>query len=295
MSSYSAITIIYNPKSTHSGKNKATELKIRLAELLPDEPITVMSTATHGHAELLAYEAAMQSPHPLIISASGDGGYHEVINGLMRAKHEGANPVAGLLPAGNANDHFNHQHSDDVAQEIYTGSERVIDLLKLTYYHNHRHHSSYVHSYIGLGITPQAGVELNSHRLNHFWEVWLVLKALVSPHQARLKIGDTIEKYDSVTFSNTSRMAKVMRMSDIAQNDDGKFEVKLFKRRFRLHVLWMMLVAGTRGLRIRDQYEQYEFTTVEPTPLQMDGEIIKLPANALVKISIEPSAIACIV
>jgi diacylglycerol kinase (ATP) len=102
---YPLIAVIYNPNSTGSSKELATEFSKRLKKRLPDQAIELIATEHAGHGEEIAYELAKKYKRPLIISSSGDGGYHEVINGLMKAQHEGAHPVAGLLPAGNANDH----------------------------------------------------------------------------------------------------------------------------------------------------------------------------------------------
>src|SRR3982750_2899542 len=106
MSGYDAITIIYNPNSTGPSEAKARVLHEDLIKRRKRTKITLTPTKRAGHAEDLAYKAAHANRRALIISSSGDGGYHEVINGALRAQLEGAKPTVGLLPAGNANDHY---------------------------------------------------------------------------------------------------------------------------------------------------------------------------------------------
>ena len=39
---------------------------------------------------VIAYDAVTTHDDVLVVSASGDGGYHEVVNGVVRAGREGA-------------------------------------------------------------------------------------------------------------------------------------------------------------------------------------------------------------
>src|SRR5690349_21162051 len=121
---FTDVVVIYNPNSTGPGKALATELKKEVTSY----DIRIIATKYAGHAD----ELAKASPRPLIISASGDGGYHEIVNGLIRAQQEGFRPNAGLLPAGNANDHYHDLEEPELAKSIAAGKTRNIDLLKLT-------------------------------------------------------------------------------------------------------------------------------------------------------------------
>ncbi len=179
MTRYTAITVIYNPNSTGSGKTLATELQTKLQSTIPERPVELKCTERVGHGEDLAYELAVATKHPLIISASGDGGYHDVVNGLMRAIKTGAQPVGGLLPAGNANDHFHSLHSGPIEDEIKNENEQQVDLLELTTTVKGQTVTRYAHSYIGIGLTPTVGKELNKTSLNRIKEVAIVTRALL--------------------------------------------------------------------------------------------------------------------
>jgi diacylglycerol kinase (ATP) len=198
MPGYSAITIIYNPNSTGSGETLAMGLEKQLRKLSPRPRVAVVPTQYRGHAEALAYEIAHATERPLIISSSGDGGYHEIVNGIMRAQKEGAHVVSGLLPAGNANDHFRNLHDKDMLSAIKAGKTQQIDLLKLSYSSEGKDHIRYAHSYIGLGLTPEAGQELNRHKLNLWTEIWIVAKVLFRLRPVRLRVKGSLRTYDSV-------------------------------------------------------------------------------------------------
>ena len=97
---FSEITVIYNPNSTGSGEAMAKQFKKEYQRADKQVTVTLQKTKYAGHAEKLAYDIAKKQVRPMIISASGDGGYHEVVNGALRAQAEGAKPTTGLLPAG---------------------------------------------------------------------------------------------------------------------------------------------------------------------------------------------------
>src|SRR4051812_41454633 len=90
MAKYSKICIIYNPNSTGRSQRKAKDLQRQLRERLPDIPAVCLATEYAGHARELAFDIAQSEKKPLIISASGDGGYNEVINGVMEADNRQA-------------------------------------------------------------------------------------------------------------------------------------------------------------------------------------------------------------
>jgi diacylglycerol kinase (ATP) len=128
---YSKATIIFNPNSTGPSAAYAKDLKSNLQKKYPKLNIDLHPTKYAGHAEKLAYDAAMSSKRPLVISSSGDGGYNEVINGIMKAQNKGAKPTCAVLPAGNANDHSRTLQAKPLLKAIQNESEKNIDLLKI--------------------------------------------------------------------------------------------------------------------------------------------------------------------
>jgi diacylglycerol kinase (ATP) len=91
--------------------------------------VSLSPTEHAGHARDLARDAAATG-HPLIISVSGDGGYNDVVDGVMQAGNEDV--VCAVMAAGNANDHRRTTFERPLADAVVAGAARRIDLLRLT-------------------------------------------------------------------------------------------------------------------------------------------------------------------
>lgn len=292
---YGRITILFNPNSTGASERLALKLDKQLAAKLPGQQIEHIPTQHKGHAETLAYELAKSADRPLIISSSGDGGYHEVINGLMRASAEGANPVAGLLPAGNANDHYRDLHDINIGTAIAEQREQYVDLLRLRAKSKGKDIERYAHSYIGLGLTPEAGEKLNQARVKWLSEAWIIARVLLFLSSVRIIVDGDVRHYDSVVCSNVTKMSKILKISKTASPDDGKFEVTAFRRRNKLQLISSLIKATTIGMPNAKQTTSYTFKTLDPTLVQLDGEIITLDPDCTTTIDIVPTALRCIV
>jgi diacylglycerol kinase family enzyme len=295
---YTAITIIYNPNSTRGARRAAESLRDDIKHRLKFQKLRLAKTNSAGHAEELAYRAAHATKRPLIISASGDGGYHEVVNGLLRAQAEGRQPTAGLVPAGNANDHFRNLNArTELAQQIAVDNVRTIDVLRFDYVADGQQQFRYAHSYIGLGLTPHAARQLNTHNLSKhkLLEVWLVAKAILTLRTTRLVVRGVSRRYDSLIFSNIPSMSKYLSLSDISSAQDGKFEVTAFRRRNKFRLLMTLVTASTRGLRGTNQSKRFTFKTLKPQLVQLDGEIVRIDGDSEASVSIVPGLLRCIV
>jgi diacylglycerol kinase (ATP) len=295
---FTAISIIYNPNSTGPGKRLATALKRELQELMPAQSVRLIKTEYAGHAEVLAYELAKASTKPLVISASGDGGYHEVINGLLRAQEEGAMPIAGLLPAGNANDHYHSLHETNSATAIYKQQIQAIDVLQFQSQQKGKTLQRYAHSYIGLGLTPTVGKELNKTELNRVNEIWITLQSLARIRPTKIEVRGKKRSYDSIICSNVSKMSKVLKLTkspSISHMRDGKFEVTAVPNRSKLQLLRYLLKASTVGLKRGRMTDHYTFKTIKPITLQLDGEIYRIDGNSRVDITIKGRTLRCII
>jgi diacylglycerol kinase (ATP) len=292
---YSTIAVIYNPNSTGSSESIARRFIDELSARLPKQNIQLIPTEYPKHGEELAYSIAKASPRPLIISSSGDGGYHEIVNGAMKAQHEGATPTTGILPAGNANDHYRNLHTADTVEAIATDTPLTIDLLKLSGTVGGQPFERYGHSYIGFGITPHIGKELNKTKLSLLKETLIVIRTLFSFKSTRLIIKGKRRSFDSIIFSNIDSMSKYFTISKPSDVTDGLFEVTIFKRRHRLKLVGMLVKAGVIGVSHNVRTDRYQLRTIRPTLVQVDGEIIRLDAESDVVISVEPRVLRCIV
>ena len=292
---YTTIAVIYNPNSTGSSKTLAQEFKTQLLKHLPHQKVELVKTKHAGHGETLTYEIAQSSKNPLIISSSGDGGYNDVINGAMKAQNEGYKVTTGLLPAGNANDHYHNLHRQDLIEQIVKGNPTKIDLLKISSISSGKKIERYAHSYIGFGLTPIVGNELNKKKLNPVNEVFIVAKSLFTIKPVRLKIQNKIRRYESIIFSNVDVMSKYLKISQPSSMTDGKFEVTIFRRRNKIKLIMLLLEASFKGVKEDVQVSRFSLTTIQETLAQADGEIVTLDANAKTVISIDTQVLTCLV
>jgi diacylglycerol kinase family enzyme len=284
------VIIIYNPNSTGDGEKNARTLQAQLAAH-PDITVTLQPTQHAGHAE----EMIRELPHTrnvIVISSSGDGGYHEVINGsLLRANHKNR-LVTGLLPSGNANDHYHAVHHGDVVQRITAGDVQTIDALKVTV----GKWTRYAHSYAGIGLTPHIGEKLTQAKLNPFNEIWLTIRYYFSSRPVKIRTEKGVRRYDSLIFSNIERMSKYMTLSSAAQVDDGKFEVTGSRAGAPGTLMKHLFKASTTGLTDEAIHTtSYSFTSLRPFSLQLDGEVYRFEAREKVTVSIAPKVINCII
>lgn len=292
---YPIVAVIYNPNSTGSSKVMAEDFEKSIRNHAPKQKVTLIPTKYAGHAEKLAYKISKRYKTPLIFSSSGDGGYNEVINGAVKAQNKGFKPTTGLLPAGNANDHYHNVHTDDIVDLIIANKPKHIDLLRISYTSNKKAMHRYAHSYIGFGISSMVGQELNKTKLNKAKETWLVVRTLFTVGPVKLKIDDTTGKYDSIIISNVDRMSKYLNVSRPSNIDDGLFEVTISRHENKLKLIALILRASLVKLKEDIQTNTFSLDTVETTVAQADGEIITIDPNSRVDISIEKQALTCFV
>ncbi|SDF45091.1 Diacylglycerol kinase family enzyme [Blastococcus fimeti] len=289
MTAFDRIVIIFNPQSTGNAEESATELRDELVARLPGVPLELAPTQHAGHARDLARDAA-RTGAPLVVSVSGDGGYNEVVNGLMDAGNDRA--VCAVRAAGNANDHRRVTRERPLADAIVAGDVRRLDLLRLTVGSGEDAEVRYAHSYIGVGLTPVVAVDLEKGGKGSWREIASVVRgfARFRPFPIRLEDGRR-RKIDSLVFANIDEMAKRARLSEGGAPDDGRFEVIIQRQTGKLRVLAMAVRAATRGLGPQPSATHYAFTTLAPMPLQLDGELIELEADVPVAVDIAPLAL----
>jgi diacylglycerol kinase (ATP) len=255
-------------------------------------PLELRPTRYAGHAREIAREVAATGA-PLLVSVSGDGGYNEVVDGVLQAGNDRA--VCAVRAAGNANDHRRTTREHHLADAIVAGDVRRIDLLRLTLGTGSTAQVRYAHSYIGVGLTPVVAVDLEKGGKGSWREIVSVVRAFsrFRPFPLRLEDGRR-RTIDSLLFANISQMAKYATLSEGARPDDGRFEVITQRRTGKLHVLATALRAATRGLGPQPSATHYAFTTLAPMPLQLDGELVELDADTLVAVDIAPRALATV-
>ncbi len=290
MSPFDRVVVIFNPQSTGKAPQLAEELRADLADRLPAMPVSLSPTLRAGHARELAREVATTG-RPLIVSVSGDGGYNEVVDGVMQAGD--TNAVCAVMAAGNANDHRRTTREQPLAEAIAAGVVHRIDLLRLTTGMGAAARVQYAHSYIGMGLTPVVAVDLEKGSKGSIKEIISVVRtfARFRPFAVELEDG-TRRSFDSLLFANITGMAKYANLSEAGRPDDGRFEVIELRHTAKWRVLGVALKAATRGLGPQPTADHYAFTTLKSAPLQLDGELLTLDAGTPVRVDIAPGALA---
>ncbi|MHA6623152.1 diacylglycerol/lipid kinase family protein [Pseudonocardia sp. DLS-67] len=292
VASFDRIVVIFNPQSTGEAPRLAEELRADLADRLPSTAVSLSPTEHAGHARELAREAA-GTGHPLIISVSGDGGYNEVVDGAMQAGNK--NAACAVMAAGNANDHRRTTRERPLADAVVAGEVRRIDLLRLTVGNAPDARSRFAHSYIGIGLTPVVAIDLEKGGKGSIREIASVVRtfARFRPFVIELEDGSR-RRFDSLLFANIMHMAKHATLSEAGRPDDGRFEVITLPHTTKWQTLGVAIKAATQGLGPQPTAEHYGFTTLKPTPLQLDGEVLALDAGTRVQIDIAPGALVTV-
>jgi diacylglycerol kinase (ATP) len=283
---FDAVEIVFNPNSTGDAQERAEELAKQLAERAPELPVQLRPTERAGHGREIARDAA-RAGRPLVVSVSGDGGYNDVVNGLMEAGADSA--YAAVLAAGNANDHRRVTRERPLADAIVDGDVSKLDLLRMSV--DDGRELRYAHSYIGLGITPTVALELEKGGKGSIKEVISTIRTFSRFRPFQIETDSGTETFDSVIFANIREMAKFAVLSEEGRPDDGRFEVVVLRHTAKWRVLVTAVRAAIRGLGPQPTAREYRFRTVDPMPVQVDGEVSEFERGVAVTVEIVPGAL----
>lgn len=292
MEAFDDITIIYNPMST----GEAPQLAAKFQRSLEKDGYASSLTPTKyaGHAVKLARDLTTRHKRPLIISVSGDGGYNEVIRGAMEAKESkpSARPVCAVIAAGNANDHKRVTRGDTALITLLRrGAIKPLDILQLRAEAPGFSLTSYAHSYIGFGMTPLVGKQLNRQGKGFIGELRALTTTLADFKPFPAVINGKRHLYNNILCGNINEMAKVIKLHQSVTLTDGKFEVIAMRHHSMPGMLFQAARAAIFGVQQSQTVSSFTIHLPEAEPVQQDGEITELPADCRVIITSRPSAI----
>lgn len=287
------IVIIYNPNSTGPSEEQALAFADKLKQADDSLDITCLATEYAGHGEVLAREYASEGKPYLLISSSGDGGYHELVNGVLSVP--GNKVITGLLPGGNANDHYSAIHTEDIIDRIIRTQVTTIDTIRVEAWMKGELWSRYAHSYAGIGLTSHIGETLTKTQLNPIREAWIVVTHLFSHSPVKIRRHGRTYYYNSIIFSNIARMSKVLTLTDNASFTDGKMEITENESRHIFSMLAHFLGGALGGFKSERRVNSYVFTCVRKTSMQLDGEVYYFPARTQVKVLAIQGNLNCII
>lgn len=277
------VVILYNPNSTGDSFKNAQKLKNSLKKAGYKHTVSLVGTQHKNHAEEIAQQYGATTARVFLVSSSGDGGYHELINGLVSTDNKTV--VAGLLPSGNANDHFHAQSGMDVVQSVMHNETKFVDVLEVRAKINGKRWTRYAHSYVGLGISPAIGSELNHYELNPVNEKVLLAKKLFQFKRVKIILNGKPQKITSLVCANIPRMSKVLKIGQNKPADDGKFEVTIVGARSRLRIIAALFKAISVGLQEIESTTSFSFKTVSKVSIQLDGEVYDIDPHTKVRIT----------
>lgn len=282
---FTEIVIIYNPNSTGPSKQNALDLEKSLKGKLPKTvKVTTKGTKDAGHAEEIGAAYAKKDSKTLLVSSSGDGGYNELVNGVLSrtTKHV----AVAVMPSGNANDHHHATATDDLVERIVAGKTRKIDVIEVNATKDGKAWKRYAHSYVGVGMTAYIGEKLTKADLNPWNEKWMVLKYMLQFSHVTLKLeGDERPKrYSNVIFANIDRMSKVISLSSDAKLDDGKFEVYESPAGSIWQIVHYLFKGTTVGLQSVKTSESFTYTASKPHKIQLDGEVFDVEKRVVCEV-----------
>lgn len=281
--------LILNPRAGH---RKARSL----AGLIESElqglglEVTVAQSNGPGHITELALQAA-DAGHRNIAIAGGDGSLCEAVNGLMRSQ---CDPALGVIPVGTGNDFVKtaglardwRQACRDIADTCHRGATlRRVDVGACN--------GHYFLNCLGIGLDARIAMEAN--RLKHFGGRTVYLLALlrtlfrgIPRPRARIESEErTLEQPVSlVSVCNGQVVGSTFRMAPRARIDDGRLDVVVARGVTRFQVLRLAhrVIAGTHeGIPLLETFTSQRLSVhlAEPTPVEIDGEVISEGAMAL--------------
>ncbi len=296
MTEFSKIIIIFNPKSSGDSKKLAYELRKKLRADMPLTKTVCLPTKYAGHARILARDSARSCPIPLIISSSGDGGYNEVINGVIDSGNPKA--VAAVLPAGNANDHSHAVQKRPLEEAIIKKVVRRLDLIKVTTKKAAEDPIvRYAHSYVGLGLTPNVATELAEYKKHFVKEILQIAKLLRQSHSFKIEHRGKVLDLENLLFTNTYLMAKILTFAPKTLPNDGMFEVMISPSKHKLQLAKRIVKAAVAKPKPEKVHSlpAYKFKTLSDTLMQMDGEIFEVSAGNSVTVESMHRALATVI
>lgn len=286
------VHIILNPRSGRgTGQRLRPEIERELARHGLD--FTIEETTASGHAVDLARAAALRGLRT-VVAAGGDGTIHEVVNGLLQARTEGARttPALGVIPIGTGNDFVKSVNGGTDRERAYQvlayGAIRHFDLGRISWTGG----SEYFMNGVGTGIDVEVVRQIT--RLPRLPGVvsYLVglFRALLHfrPLPLRMRInGEELEqKVMIVAVGNGFCLGGGFRLFPDALPDDGHLDICIVDQLNLLQVMDLipriLLGRHTRHPRVSMRTASTIEVVArgeEPLFFQVDGEL-REPASA---------------
>lgn len=293
------VRVILNPHGgtlSEQAKVTALEQALRQAGLCYE----LHSTRDSEQGRELARQSSCQG-FSTVVAAGGDGLINHVLNGLIQAAETGEAGTLGIVPLGTANDLADELGlpRDPVAacRRIAAGQTRLIDVCQV----NNR----YFINNSAVGMEPvvtltQEGLRRVKGRLRY---LLAALKSIAAGKSWLMRLNWGNSQYEGpvtlVSVGNGSRTGGFFYMTPRAVLDDGMLDFVYATGMSRWQML-RLLPHTLKGDHVHHPLVVYlrttslAITSIPPTPIQADGEIID-PAATEINYRVIPHKLRVIV
>jgi len=270
------IKIIVNP-SAGGGKGRRVFPLLRQKLLERNFSFHLQFSESAEHVTLLAHQA-QQEGYNLIVSCGGDGTAHRVLQAMV-----GSQSVLGIIPVGRGNDLPRNlgiaEDLDSALDLLRKGKVRKIDVIQVNA-------DQYMFGVGGIGF--DAEVNFISNRLNGFltsnmaYILPVLYKTLTyRPKTVSVRLdNETLQgPVLMVAFGNIKSYGKGMRITPLAEPDDGLLDVCWVDpvKTLRLYRLFPTVFAGKHIDQPEVHYYRITSAEVEsavPMDFYADGEFL---------------------
>ncbi len=303
---FDKFVIFYNPLSTNSrrSRKRITELK----ELFPSKDVQIIETSPDGLAankKLVARAAKKFDQQTLVCIAAGDGTVSAVLDALF-ANDSTVSDQAKKVPilplwGGNANDlayMINGRPKGLSLKNIFEKGQIVpIYPLTIKLSSNEGTDKRIAACYVSFGASAYVASQLDLPRHRRMTtrllpgarlvaEFLITTRSLIKAPAFTISTGHSQEPVYERIFINGSRIAKIDRLPS-RLNEKAFYEATLERKHPKSLI---SLLSALKILRNRTYGEITEkdrsFSLNDDTWAQVDGEVMKLPKNMKVEISL---------
>lgn len=303
INNFKRIILVVNPASTNAKRLKKRTAELRSIISSKSELVTLKTSSEGREAnkKLLAANKELLGPDTLLCIAAGDGTVNLIIETLIsspalttKMRQTTVLPMWG----GNANDlaHMLNGYSIFGKLKNIINNGRIIKInpLQITLKSGNLKQVRIAACYASFGATAFAAHNINkpSHRKSKIRgvqgfrlmiEIKTVIRAFMAVPMFKVKEHGSISKIYEYAVINGSRIAKVERLP-LRLTDKGFYLAKIY-RKHPIVLLYILQILRRRKFG-RVTSNQRDFTVLESTWLQLDGEVIKLNKNTHVRIEI---------
>ena len=302
-SRFKHIVIVSNPASTNAGrlKRRTAELNKLFKGYAEVIDLKTSSGGRKANKKLILENKQLLGPDTLLCIAAGDGTVNLVIETLLSepalSEKMRQTPILPLW-GGNANDlaHMLNGYSlfAQLGRIFDKGSIVEINPLRVSLTYAGNKETRLATCYASFGATAYAAHRINnpSHRRSKFRniqglrrlvEIKTVVRAFLDVPMFRVKENGSVSNIYEYALINGSRIAKMERLP-LRLTDDGFYLAKIY-RKHPIVILYILQILRRRKFG-RVTSNRRDFIVIEPTWLQLDGEVIKLQKNTRVEIEL---------